>query len=125
MLFSNQDGEKPTATLSGGEAARLVLSYLILMEFNTLVLDEPTDHLDLEAVLGAEGGDRVVRGHGLLRDPRSRRGERGDHDLDVPEDGRADQLRGHAGRVPGLAPEVLLEGVLRLAPLWFGGAMVG
>ncbi len=50
MLFSNQDGEKPTATLSGGEAARLVLSYLILMEFNVLLLDEPTDHLDLEAV---------------------------------------------------------------------------
>lgn len=50
MLFSNMDGEKPTATLSGGEAARLVLSYLILSEFNTLVLDEPTDHLDLEAV---------------------------------------------------------------------------
>jgi ATPase subunit of ABC transporter with duplicated ATPase domains len=50
MLFSNKDGEKPTATLSGGEAARLVLSYLILMEFNVLVLDEPTDHLDLESV---------------------------------------------------------------------------
>lgn len=50
MLFSNKDGEKPTATLSGGEAARLVLSWLILMEFNTLLLDEPTDHLDLEAV---------------------------------------------------------------------------
>ncbi|MBX2801917.1 MAG: ATP-binding cassette domain-containing protein [Myxococcales bacterium] len=49
MLFSNQDGEKPTATLSGGEAARLVMCYLILMEFNVLVLDEPTDHLDLEA----------------------------------------------------------------------------
>jgi len=49
MLFSNKDGEKPTATLSGGEAARLVLSYLILKEFNVLVLDEPTDHLDLEA----------------------------------------------------------------------------
>lgn len=49
MLFSNKDGEKPTATLSGGEAARLVMSWLILMEFNVLLLDEPTDHLDLEA----------------------------------------------------------------------------
>ncbi|HHO52235.1 MAG TPA: ATP-binding cassette domain-containing protein [Deltaproteobacteria bacterium] len=49
MLFSNKDGEKPTATLSGGEAARLVMCWLILMEFNVLVLDEPTDHLDLES----------------------------------------------------------------------------
>jgi ATPase subunit of ABC transporter with duplicated ATPase domains len=49
MLFSNKDGEKPTATLSGGEAARLVMCELILLEHNVLVLDEPTDHLDLES----------------------------------------------------------------------------
>jgi len=56
MLFSNQDGEKPTATLSGGEAARLVMCYLVLMQFNVLVLDEPTDHLDLEAVSALRDG---------------------------------------------------------------------
>jgi ATPase subunit of ABC transporter with duplicated ATPase domains len=50
MLFSGADGAKPTATLSGGEGARLVLCKLILCEFNTLVLDEPTDHLDLESI---------------------------------------------------------------------------
>jgi len=50
MLFSGQDGKKPTTTLSGGEAARLSMCYLILMEFNVLVLDEPTDHLDLESI---------------------------------------------------------------------------
>jgi ATPase subunit of ABC transporter with duplicated ATPase domains len=50
MLFSGQDGKKPTGTLSGGEAARLSMCYLILMEFNVLVLDEPTDHLDLESI---------------------------------------------------------------------------
>ncbi len=49
MLFSNQDGAKPTTTLSGGEAARLVMCFLILKEFNVLLLDEPTDHLDLES----------------------------------------------------------------------------
>lgn len=49
MLFSNKDGDKPTATLSGGEAARLVMCQLILLEHNVLVLDEPTDHLDLES----------------------------------------------------------------------------
>ena len=50
MLFSGEDGKKPTATLSGGEAARLVMSKLILMEYNVLLLDEPTDHLDLESI---------------------------------------------------------------------------
>ena len=50
MLFSGEDGKKPTATLSGGEAARLVMCKLILMEYNVLVLDEPTDHLDLESI---------------------------------------------------------------------------
>lgn len=49
MLFSNKDGEKPTATLSGGEAARLVMCKLILLEHNILILDEPTDHMDLES----------------------------------------------------------------------------
>ncbi len=49
MLFSNKDGEKPTDTLSGGEAARLVMCQLMLLEVNVLVLDEPTDHMDLES----------------------------------------------------------------------------
>ena len=50
MLFSGADGKKPTAHLSGGEAARLVMCKLILMEYNVLLLDEPTDHLDLESI---------------------------------------------------------------------------
>ncbi len=50
MLFSGEDGAKPTATLSGGEAARLIMCRLMLLEHNILVLDEPTDHLDLESI---------------------------------------------------------------------------
>ncbi|TNE91312.1 MAG: ATP-binding cassette domain-containing protein [Deltaproteobacteria bacterium] len=50
MLFSGEDGQKPTATLSGGEAARLKMCELILNEYNVLLLDEPTDHLDLESI---------------------------------------------------------------------------
>ncbi len=50
MLFSGEDGLKPTTTLSGGEAARMVICKLILLQYNLLILDEPTDHLDLEAV---------------------------------------------------------------------------
>jgi ATPase subunit of ABC transporter with duplicated ATPase domains len=50
MLFSGEDGLKPTATLSGGEAARLMMCKLILLEYNVLVLDEPGNHLDLESI---------------------------------------------------------------------------
>jgi ATPase subunit of ABC transporter with duplicated ATPase domains len=50
MLFSGEEGLKPTHALSGGEAARLIFCKLMLQKPNFLVLDEPTNHLDLEAI---------------------------------------------------------------------------
>ncbi|MGH7136209.1 MAG: ABC-F family ATP-binding cassette domain-containing protein [Pirellulales bacterium] len=50
MLFSGEEGLKPTEALSGGEAARLLFCRLMMQKPNFLVLDEPTNHLDLEAV---------------------------------------------------------------------------
>ncbi|MCB1212829.1 MAG: ABC-F family ATP-binding cassette domain-containing protein [Chlamydiia bacterium] len=50
MLFSGDDAFKEVATLSGGETARLILAGMILSEHNVLILDEPNNHLDLEAV---------------------------------------------------------------------------
>jgi ATPase subunit of ABC transporter with duplicated ATPase domains len=50
MLFSGEEGMKPTATLSGGEAARLIMCKLMLLKPNILVMDEPTNHLDLESI---------------------------------------------------------------------------
>jgi ATPase subunit of ABC transporter with duplicated ATPase domains len=50
MLFSGDDAERPTATLSGGERVRTLLARLMLMQYNVLVLDEPTNHMDLEGV---------------------------------------------------------------------------
>jgi ATPase subunit of ABC transporter with duplicated ATPase domains len=64
MLFSGADGGKPTGTLSGGEGARLVLCKLILMDYNTLILDEPTDHLDLESISAL--ADSIDRYQGTL-----------------------------------------------------------
>jgi len=50
MLFAQEEGQKPTDALSGGEAARLIFCKLMLQQPNFLVLDEPTNHLDLEAI---------------------------------------------------------------------------
>jgi ATPase subunit of ABC transporter with duplicated ATPase domains len=50
MLFSGEEGAKPTKALSGGEQARLVFCKLILTKPNILIFDEPTNHLDLEAI---------------------------------------------------------------------------
>ena len=50
MLFSGEEGLKPTDALSGGETARLIFCRLMLQKPNVLVLDEPTNHLDLEAI---------------------------------------------------------------------------
>jgi ATPase subunit of ABC transporter with duplicated ATPase domains len=50
MLFAQEEGQKPTSALSGGEAARLIFCRLMLQQPNFLVLDEPTNHLDLEAI---------------------------------------------------------------------------
>jgi len=50
MLFSGEEGLKPTDALSGGETARLLFCRIMLQKPNLLVLDEPTNHLDLEAI---------------------------------------------------------------------------
>src|SRR5207245_4127246 len=50
MLFSGEEGLKPTEALSGGETARLLFCRIMLEKPNVLVLDEPTNHLDLESI---------------------------------------------------------------------------
>ena len=50
MLFSGDDALKPTSGLSGGECARLIFCRLMIQKPNFLVLDEPTNNLDLEAI---------------------------------------------------------------------------
>ena len=50
MLFSGEEGLKPTEALSGGETARVLFCRIMLQKPNLLVLDEPTNHLDLESI---------------------------------------------------------------------------
>lgn len=56
MLFSGDESLKATEALSGGEAARLLMAKMMMQKNPILILDEPTGHLDLEAVSAlAEG----------------------------------------------------------------------
>jgi ATPase subunit of ABC transporter with duplicated ATPase domains len=50
MLFVKEDVDKDILSLSGGEAARLLLAKIILESPNLLILDEPTNHMDLETI---------------------------------------------------------------------------
>ncbi len=50
MLFSGEEALKNTSVLSGGERVRCMLSKLMLSGANTLILDEPNNHLDLESI---------------------------------------------------------------------------
>ena len=56
MLFSGEDGVKKVKVLSGGEKVRCLLSKMMISGANVLVLDEPTDHLDMEAITALNNG---------------------------------------------------------------------
>ena len=50
MLFSTENVNKDILALSGGEAARLLLAKIMLDAPNVLILDEPTNHMDIETI---------------------------------------------------------------------------
>ncbi|HML38767.1 MAG TPA: ATP-binding cassette domain-containing protein [Bacillota bacterium] len=56
MLFSGDDVFKPVKVLSGGERVRCMLSRMMLYGSNVLVLDQPTNHLDLESITAVNNG---------------------------------------------------------------------
>ena len=56
MLFSGDEVNKSVSVLSGGEKVRVMLSKLMLLKSNVLVLDDPTNHLDLESISSINEG---------------------------------------------------------------------
>ena len=56
MLFAGDDGMKRVKILSGGEKVRCLLSKMMISGANVLILDEPTDHLDMESITALNNG---------------------------------------------------------------------
>jgi ATPase subunit of ABC transporter with duplicated ATPase domains len=56
MLFSGEEAMKQTRVLSGGERVRCMLSRMMLTNANVLILDGPTNHLDLESITAVNNG---------------------------------------------------------------------
>ncbi len=61
MLFSGDDVYKPVKVLSGGEKVRCMLSRMMLSGANVLLLDQPTNHLDLESIAAVNNGLTAVK----------------------------------------------------------------
>ena len=66
MLFSGDDIMKKTTVLSGGEKVRCMISRMMLQNPNVVVLDQPTNHLDLESIQSFNEGCQTFPGIVLL-----------------------------------------------------------
>ncbi len=66
MLFSGDDISKKTNVLSGGEKVRCMISRMMLQNPNLIVLDQPTNHLDLESIQSFNEGCQTFPGIILL-----------------------------------------------------------
>jgi ATPase subunit of ABC transporter with duplicated ATPase domains len=56
MLFSGEETKKSASVLSGGEKVRCMVSRMMLQDPNVLLLDGPTNHLDLESITALNNG---------------------------------------------------------------------
>ncbi|MBC7659819.1 MAG: ATP-binding cassette domain-containing protein [Chitinophagaceae bacterium] len=66
MLFGGLEVFKKTDVLSGGEKVRCLLSRIMMMQPNILILNEPTNHLDLESITALNNGLKIYKGTLLL-----------------------------------------------------------
>ena len=94
MLFKGEEVFKKSSVLSGGEKVRCMLSRMMLAQPNLIILDEPTDHLDLESITAMNEGLRDFEGNVLFSS----------HDQEL--------VRTVATRVIELAPNGMIDGLM-------------
>ena len=66
MLFSNESVFKPVNVLSGGEKVRCMFARMMMFGSNMLIIDQPTDHLDLESITAVNNGMKNFKGNILF-----------------------------------------------------------
>lgn len=66
MLFSGEEIQKNAMVLSGGEKMRCMIARMMLQHPNLVVLDHPTNHLDLESIQAFNNNMKVFPGHVLM-----------------------------------------------------------
>ena len=62
MLFSGDDALKKVRVLSGGEKVRCMLSRMMVLNPNLIILDQPTNHLDMESITALNNGMTDFKG---------------------------------------------------------------
>jgi ATPase subunit of ABC transporter with duplicated ATPase domains len=91
MLFSGEESQKKSNVLSGGEKVRCMLSKMMMEGGNVLVLDDPTNHLDLESITALDNSLREFNGTLLFAS----------HDLQV--------IQSVANRIIELTPDGIID----------------
>ncbi len=66
MLFSGEELQKSASVLSGGEKMRCMIARMMLRNANTMILDSPTNHLDLESIQAFNNTLKTFKGNVLL-----------------------------------------------------------
>ncbi|CDE25693.1 MAG TPA: ABC transporter ATP-binding protein [Acholeplasmatales bacterium] len=66
MLFSGEESMKKSTVLSGGEKVRCILAKMMLESGNVLIMEDPTNHLDLESITALNEGMTSFKGNVLF-----------------------------------------------------------
>ena len=66
MLFTGEDTQKKASVLSGGEKMRCMIARMMMKDANTLILDSPTNHLDLESIQAFNNTLKTFKGNIIM-----------------------------------------------------------
>ena len=66
MLFTGEDTQKKASVLSGGEKMRCMIARMMMKDANTLILDSPTNHLDLESIQAFNNTLKIFKGNIIM-----------------------------------------------------------